>query len=588
MGWPILFRCGALLVALGFSLFGSHLFLRLAGQGGLNALDLLRCLFVAISGFWLVWGSMAAVLGVFRFKPATSPPTAPLQGRTAILVPIYNEDPVATFARIAAMNRSLIAEGVADHFHFAVLSDTQAMDVAAQEAVWFERLLKEPHSAGRFFYRRRERNIGRKAGNIEDFVAHSGGAYDYALILDADSLMDGSTMAAMMRRMQADPELGLLQTVPRIINARTLFGRSIQFAAAYLSPTFARGAALMQGREGPYWGHNAIVRMRAFAASCGLPELSGTPPFGGHILSHDYVEAALLSRAGWKVEVDPWLHGSYEEGPDNLIEYAKRDRRWCQGNLQHGRLLLAPGLKLWSRFTFVQGIMAYLASPLWLALLATSIVAGVLPDQPRILRDLAVQPVEVWALGVAVAAVLVLPKMLILIRGAFDGQNRRFGGTPLALLFILGEIGLSTILAPTMLLLQTRAVAQVLLGLDGGWPPTGRGQNWVSIGEAARATWWIVALATLALGTTLVFAPGAAVWVIPATLPAMAAPVLISATSRPWISQSPAVFRTEIEIAPSPVLVEQRAILADWTTPAIAIANEAAPVSVRATSHVPA
>lgn len=587
MGWPVLFRCGALATALAFSVVGSYLVLRLAGEGSVNALDLLRCLLVAISSFWLVWGSAAAVLGVFRRRPVTSPSTAPIAGRTAILVPIYNEDPVATFSRIAAMNRSLVAQGQADHFHFAVLSDTQSMECAAQEAVWFERLLQEPQSEGRIFYRRRERNIGRKAGNIEDFVARSGGAYDYALILDADSLMEGATMVAMVRRMEADPDLGLLQTVPRIINARTMFGRSIQFAASYLSPTFARGAALMQGREGPYWGHNAIVRMHAFAASCGLPELSGTPPFGGHILSHDYVEAALLSRAGWKVEVDPWLEGSYEEGPENLIEYAKRDRRWCQGNLQHGRLLAAPGLKIWSRFTFIQGIMAYLASPLWLALLIISIVAGALPDQPPVLPGLGVPLIEVWALGLVVAAILVLPKVLILLRGAVDGQNRRFGGTPVTLLSVLGEIALSTVLAPTMLLLQTRAVAQVLLGLDGGWPPTGRGQNWVSVREAVHATWWIVALATLALGGTLALAPSVAVWVAPAMLPAMVAPLLVSATSRPS-RHLPLPFRTEIEIAPPPVLVEQRAVLSAWSVPGPSIETEAPVATMRAASHVPA
>ncbi len=380
---PVLLRCAALCAAAGLSLAGAWLFLRFTGEGGLNLLDILRATLVAISGFWLVWGSIAAVLGVFTPERRTQAiPAAGLSSRTAILVPIYNEDPAATFSRVAAMNRSLVRLGVAEHFHFAVLSDTQDMVLAADEVVQFERLFGEPLALGRMFYRRRERNVGRKAGNIEDFVSRSGGAYDFALILDADSLMEGETILAMAQRLEADPELGLLQTVPTIINARTLFGRSIQFAAAYLSPTFARGAAQMQGREGPYWGHNAMVRMRAFAASCGLPELSGTPPFGGHILSHDYVEAALLSRAGWKVEVDAALKGSYEEAPDNLIEYAKRDRRWCQGNLQHGRLIAAPGLKAWSRFTFIQGIMAYLASPLWLLLLVASIAGAERRDTP--------------------------------------------------------------------------------------------------------------------------------------------------------------------------------------------------------------
>lgn len=588
MARPVFFRSVALLIACGFSLGGSYLFLRFTGEGGLTALDLVRCLLVAISGFWLAWGSIAAVLGVLTRQPRTPPSAAPILAQTAILVPIYNEDPIATFSRVAAMNRSLIAEGVADRFHFAVLSDSQSMECAAQEAIWFERLLQEPESTGRIFYRRRERNIGRKAGNIEDFIGRSGGAYDFAVILDADSLMEGATIVAMVRRMEADPELGLLQTVPRIVNARTMLGRSIQFAASYLSPTFARGAALMQGREGPYWGHNAIVRVRAFAASCGLPELSGTPPFGGHILSHDYVEAALLSRAGWKVEVDPWLDGSYEEGPENLIEYAKRDRRWCQGNLQHGRLLAAPGLKLWSRFTFVQGIMAYLASPLWLALLVASILAAVFPEQPQALVGFGAPPIPAWTLGVAVVVVLLLPKLLILLRGMFDGHNRRFGGTPVSLMSVLGEIVLSTILAPTMLLLQSRAVAQVLLGIDGGWPATRRGQNWVGLGDAFRASWWIVALATLALGGTLLLAPAAAIWVAPAMLPAMAAPLLISATSRPSRRHLPATFRIQAEIAPPPVLVQQRAILDAWALSEPSTQSEAVMVEPRTPSHVPA
>lgn len=588
MGRSAIFRCGALLVTLALSLTGSYLFLRFTGEGGLTALDLLRCALVAISSFWLVWGSIAAVLGVFTPKRIRQKDDRPLVGRTAILVPIYNEDPAATFARVAAMNRSLIGLGVAESFHFAILSDTQLMECAAQEVVWFERLLQEPLSTGRIFYRRRDRNVGRKAGNIEDFITRSGGAYDYALILDADSLMEGATIAAMVRRMDADPEMGLLQTVPRIINARTLFGRSMQFAAAYLSPTFARGASLMQGRDGPYWGHNAIVRLRAFAASCGLPELSGTPPFGGHILSHDYVEAALLSRAGWKVEVDPWLVGSYEEGPENLIEYAKRDRRWCQGNLQHGRLLAAPGLKWWSRFTFVQGIMAYLASPLWLALLAISIVAAVLPEQPALFWGFDDSPFEPWSLGLAVATVLVLPKLLILLRGIFDGQNRSAGGTPIALFSVLGEVILSTVLAPIMLLLQSRAVAQVILGLDGGWPPTRRGQNRVSLADAVRASWWIVALATIALGATLILSPATAIWVAPAMLPAMASPLLISWTSRPARRKLPFLFRTEIETAPSPVVIEQRAILAAWTNPDKTAQTEAIGSSIRTPFHVPA
>jgi membrane glycosyltransferase len=583
---PYLIRTGALFVALVLSCCGGYLFLRFTGQNGLTALDVFRAALVVLSSFWLVWGGAAAVMGVFapcksqRFDPRARP-----NGMTAILVPIYNEDPSQTFARIAAMNRSLVDLGIADKFHIAVLSDTQSLEVATQEAVWFEHLLREPMSTGRIFYRRRERNIGRKAGNIEDFVARSGAAYDYAIILDADSLMSGETMGEMARRMDADSKLGLLQTVPKVIHAQTLFGRSMQFAASYLSPSFARGAALMQGSEGPYWGHNAIVRMRAFAASCGLPELSGKPPFGGHILSHDYVEAALLSRAGWKVMVDPDLEGSFEEGPENLIEYAKRDRRWCQGNLQHRRLVGAPGLKFWSRFTFVQGIMAYLASPLWLLLMATSIFAVMFPDQPSVFRRLSDATIDMWVLAAAVAAVLLVPKFLILLRGAFDGHNKRFGGNLRAATSVLCEIVFSTVLAPVMLLLQSRAVAQVLLGLDGGWPATVRGQNWINLEVAFKASWWISALGMICLGGTMIFAPQIVLWVAPTMLPAIFAPVLISLSSKPPTKpRMPLVFVTDLEIKPAPIILEYQRILADWTLPTVS----PAPVTIRTSAYVPA
>jgi membrane glycosyltransferase len=578
---PTLIRILALTVASTLSALGGYLFLRFTGEGGLTALDLLRAALVVISGFWLVWGGSAAVLGVFT--PARKPRidgSRPPQGMTAILVPIYNEDPVATFARIAAMNRSLVDLGIADRFHIAVLSDTQSLDAATQEAVWFEHLLREPMSNGRIFYRRRERNTGRKAGNIEDFVARSGAAYDYALILDADSLMEGETIGELARRMDSDPKLGLLQTVPQIVHAQTLFGRTFQFSAGYMSPVYARGAAQMQGCEGPYWGHNAIVRMQAFAASCGLPELSGKPPLGGHILSHDYVEAALLSRAGWKVNVDPNLGGSFEEGPENLIEYAKRDRRWCQGNLQHRRLVGAPGLKLWSRFTFIQGIMAYMASPLWLLLLAASIAAAAFPEQPPVHPGFVDAPLDIWVLAVAVGVVLVLPKLLILTRGLIDGRNRRFGGTLRVLASVAGEIVFSTVLAPVMLLLQTRAVAQVLLGLDGGWPATKRGQNWIGFRDALSASWWIMALGLLTLGGTAIFAPTIAPWVVPAMLPAVLAPWLISLSSHPpRRPKLPQLFRTDSELAPAPVLLAYRAIVADWTQPGDAQAAEPAAVT---------
>ncbi|MDB5528701.1 MAG: glucan biosynthesis glucosyltransferase [Devosia sp.] len=560
-------RTGALGAAAVLSLLGGYVFLGFSSTGGISPLDVLRTALVVLSGFWLVWGGAAGIIGLFvRHRAPSFDAQQTPRGLTAILVPIYNEDPLVTFARVAAMNRSLRTLGIHDRFHIAILSDTTALEVAAMEAVWFQQLVAEPDSAGRIFYRRREQNIGKKAGNIEDFVTSSGGAYDYMLILDADSLMEGATIGEMARRMDADPDLGLLQTLPRIINARSFFGRSMQFSSAYLSPAFSRGASVLQGNEGPYWGHNAIVRVSAFAANCGLPVLSGKPPYGGHILSHDYVEAALLARGGWKVHLDPFLGGSFEEGPENLVEYAKRDRRWCQGNLQHRRLMFAPGLRLWSRFIFLQGIMAYLASPLWLVLMGVSILAAMMPEPAaRPASELFID--GVWSLAAGVALLLVLPKVLILIRGVFDRENRRFGGTLRAGFSVLLEIIFSTLLAPILLMLQSRAVMQVLLGLDGGWPATQRSENHLDLRDSFANSWWIMLIGAVTMLATLVFAPKIALWVAPAMLPAVFAPVLISVSSRVATGKrAPWFFLTASEQTPSAVITEHHNIMAAWST----------------------
>jgi membrane glycosyltransferase len=301
----------------------------------------------------------------------------------------------------------------------------------------------------------------------------------------------------------------------------------------------------------------------AITPSCASPP---SPPYGGHILSHDYVEAALLARGGWKVHLDPFLGGSFEEGPENLVEYAKRDRRWCQGNLQHRRLMFAPGLRLWSRFIFLQGIMAYLASPLWLILMGASIIAAMLPERvtravPEVFEE------GVWTLAAAVALLLVLPKVLILLRGVFDGHNRRFGGTLRAGTSVLLEIVFSTLLAPVLLLLQSRAVMQVLFGLDGGWPATQRSENRLGLRDSWANSWWIVLIGGVALVATWLFAPAIALWVMPATLPAVFAPLLISASSRVRAAtRRPWFFLTASELLPSPVIAEHHHIMAAWRT----------------------
>ncbi|QCO56492.1 glucans biosynthesis glucosyltransferase MdoH [Pseudorhodobacter turbinis] len=558
------------------ALTATVLLVEAAIQDGLDLWDIARATLILVTTAWLAWGAALALVGLpgRRHIPTAVEITAPCP-KTVVLMPIYNEDPTATFARIAAMHRSIIAAGLT--LDIAILSDTQDPTAAAQERIAFARLLAE--TDGRIFYRRRTDNRGRKAGNIEEFIRGSGGAYEFAVILDADSLMEGETLRILIARMQADPDLGLLQTLPQIIGARSFFGRSMQFSSGFHSPVFTRGLARLQGVAGPFWGHNAIVRVRAFAASCAMPELTGPPPFGGHILSHDYVEAALLARAGWKVQVDETIGGSFEGGPENIISYAKRDRRWCQGNLQHIRLLFAPGMKGWSRFVFLQGIFAYLVSVLWAAFLVASILATMMAPEP----DYFPQPHQLFpvfpsdrtkqitALAVGIGGLLIVPKLSVLIGAIFSGRAEGFGGARRAALSVMSEILLSSLLAPLMLMYQTRAVAQVFARRDGGWPASSRAEGVLPLASSLRDGAWITVTGGVSLIIVAVLAPKLSLWLLPVCVPMLFAPFLIAWTSR---TLTHSLFTVPQERQSPAIVTAYEAQLARWTADVHSLSQE--------------
>ncbi len=562
-------RFVALALSLALAVGAGLLFLQFGLADGLDIMDVVRSALIFGSTFWLAWGAVQGLWGLMWRQPDLPRVEGPIRGRTAILVPVYNEDPVVTFARVAAMDASLAALGMTDRFDFAILSDTRNDTIAAAERKWFLHLLAERAGTGRIFYRRRANNTGKKAGNVEDFFTRSGAAYDYALILDADSLMEGATIVEMVRRMEAVPDMGLLQSLPKIIRATSRFGRSQQFSASFFSPVFARGLALMAGRTGPFWGHNALVRVQAFAASCGLPALSGQPPFGGHILSHDYVEAALLARNNWLVRLDPDLEGSYEEGPENIVDFAKRDRRWCQGNLQHSRLIGAPGLRRWSRFVFLQGILSYVAPLLWILFILASIVAPLFvpaPDyfpEPYLLFPVFPSDQASKAIGLAIGVfgLLLLPKLMIALEAAVTGRAKPFGGSLSGLVSTLWELVQSSLIAPIMLMYTTRSVLQVLMRLDAGWPPNNRGDGTLTLADAWANARWITVGGGIGLAATWWLAPVLVLWMLPVALPMILAPVLLSWTSRPG---SRRVLRTGTEVETPPVVARHDAILADW------------------------
>lgn len=256
----------------------------------------------ALAGFiWLngPWGANGAPTAAPLRRPRT---------RTAILAPVHCEAPDAVFARLAAVERSLAERGVADLFDIFVLSDTDVPGIITAEEAAFRAF--ERHATASVYYRRRANKQGRKAGNVGEWVRRFGGAYENMVVLDADSVMTAEALVALANRMEDEPDLGIVQTTPRIVGARTLFARYLQFGVSLYGPVASAGLAWWSGGEGGYWGHNAILRVRAFASCAGLPSLRGKAPFSGDILSHDAIEAALMRRAGWRVIIAPEIQGS--------------------------------------------------------------------------------------------------------------------------------------------------------------------------------------------------------------------------------------------------------------------------------------
>ena len=550
--------------------------------GGFNPLALAAFALFEILFGWITFSLVITLSGVasgLAHAPELPElrPDAPLPhptARTAILMPIHNEDPGPVFARLAAMARALREARTAEAFDLFVLSDTRNSDIARQEQSAVERLRAE--AGERVYYRRRAINAGRKAGNIADWVQRFGDAYAFMVVLDADSLMSGETLTRLAGAMEAHPTVGLIQTAPRLIGRTSLFGRLQQFASRLYGPTLTHGLALFWGTEGNYWGHNAILRVRAFADHGGLPRLPGPRPFGGDIMSHDFVEAALLRRAGWQVRLAPRLEGTYEECPPTLPDMAVRDRRWCQGNIQHLGVLGARGLHWMSRFHMAQGAMGYLMSPLWLLFL---VVSTLLAAQSKLTGagewDIYSMRVLSWVLAVSVLW-LMAPRLigLALILGRAE-ERRAWGDSWKLIAGVALETVLSALIAPILMVSQSKALFDILIGRDSGWAAQTRGDGGVAWGDALGRHW--LHLLFGAAFTALLFANAGdgVLWAAPVVAGLVLAGPITVLTADPAIGL--AVLRwgllatpEEITHPPRPVAAEPRETLA----PAFAVELE--------------
>lgn len=520
--------------------------LRIDGLGWLEAtyLFLVCILFAWISAsFWIAalgayarWQHLSD--GTLRW-PNPRDAARPIASRTALLFPLRNEETARILIGIEVIRNSIIRSGHGDIFDIYILSDSNDPERILSETEAWQSLQDE--YAPNIFYRHREDNSGKKAGNIAEFCRNWGAHYDYMIVLDADSLMTGDTLTGLVRLMDNNPRAAIIQATPQLVGRDSLFARIQQFSSSVYGAIYATGLSLLQGPGGNYWGHNAIIRVKPFMAHCGLPALAGSAPLGGEIMSHDFVEAALLRRAGWNLHLVTDLEGSYEEPPPTLIDHLIRDRRWCQGNLQHMRLIFAQGFTTESRGHFINGVMSYLASPLWLIMLLFSV--AVLIDQPDIAPVLYVGRYPHLALGtshaldyvILVLAMVVLlygPKFLGLALVLRDPEARKaHGGAIGATVSVIAEAIYSTLLAPIAMLSQSAFVVRILLGETKGWGAQFRDERRLSTAVIARAFAFHTLIGIGAAVALYLFLPDSIWWFVPLLVGPIVSIVLVRITS---------------------------------------------------------
>ncbi|MCC8194838.1 MAG: glucans biosynthesis glucosyltransferase MdoH [Deltaproteobacteria bacterium] len=447
--------------------------------------------------------------------------------RTALLFPVYNEDTRMVAEGVRTVFASLRELGIERHFDTFLLSDSTDPEAwVREEEAWYS-LVREENAYGRIFYRRRRSNLKRKSGNIADFCRRWGADYKYMIVFDADSVMAGKTLARMVQAMERRPDIGILQTPPKAFGSRSLIARVQQFANHLYGPIFAAGLHYWQLGDAQYWGHNAIIRTAPFIEFCQLPVLPGNSPLGGDIMSHDFVESALMRRAGYGVWLAYDLDGSYEQTPPTLIDELVRDRRWCQGNLQHSRLLFTRGFFPTHRALFINGIMSYGSALLWFFFLLASsaqamaelfVVPTYFPSGPSLFPDWP-QFFPRWALTLlsSTAALLFLPKIFALLIAIFRRESKHFGGVAAMTASVVGEVLVSTLLAPGRMLFHSYFVISTLLGSRSGWNTQNRSQE-TTWGDAIRFHWWGTLLGVVWGWLMYLANPGFFLWLSPIVL----------------------------------------------------------------------
>jgi len=516
-----------IVLALNVSTFGLLIWaaINVLKAGGWSLVDTALLIAFAVGSPWTVLGFWNSVIGLWLLHGVRDPITkvapyaragdlpTPITVRTAILMTLRNEDPERAILRLKTVKESIDATGFGGQFGYFVLSDTDDRSIAEAEekavAAW-QRTLPDPQQV---IYRRRADNTGFKAGNLRDFCERWGREYELMLPLDADSLMSGDTVIRLVRIMQAHRQLGILQSLVVGMPSSSAFARIFQFGMRHGMRSYTMGQAWWTGDCGPFWGHNAVVRIRPFLERCQLPVLPGKPPLGGHVLSHDQVEATLMRRAGYEVRVLPFECGSWEENPPTLLEFIRRDVRWCQGNMQYLKLLDMPGLHPMSRFQLIWAILMFLGIPAWTLMIA------LLPVLAYEAQSITQYPT---ALAVALYVGFFLMYLSPKIAGLLDvvltrGGVRRYGGRVRFAISALIELVFSFLLGAVSTIRTTIFMIGLLFGKSVTWGGQARDAHGISW-RAALVNLWPQTVFGLVLCSVLAaISPTVLAWSLPLT-----------------------------------------------------------------------
>ena len=457
-----------------------------------------------VSSPWIVIGFWNAVIGfsILRFSDDPMEVVAPcvnragahdpIDARVAIAMCVRHEDPARVVRRLDAILRSLDATGWGDRFDVFVLSDSQKPDLVVEEEAAFAAWRAGLASPERVVYRRRLTNEGFKAGNIRDFVLNEGRGHDVMITLDADSVMSGEAILRLVRVMQANPKLGILQSLVVGLPARTIFARAFQFGMRASMRSYSMGAAWWAGDNGPYWGHNAAIRVAAFREHCELPTVPGGPPLGGAVLSHDLYEAVLMRKGGYEVRVLPEEGGSWEDNPAALPEFLRRNLRWCQGNMQYLRLIGSRGLPFLGRVNLMIAILMYAGAPAWIVFMAAG--AAQAWDPPAVIGGGGDDPFP-WGLSSALAVAMMFVLFAPKIMGYLDvvlspAESRRYGGAPVFAAGATAEVAFGMLFAPIVSFSVTAFLFRLfVLRKPLGWEAQDRDGRRVRWTEAFRLLW---------------------------------------------------------------------------------------------------